>query len=160
NNAGVPAFDAIGFNDPYFAGDWNNVPWAPGSAMNRRVLPAKLPYGRCPSDGYNPDDPSRCNYVGSLGPQCAIGPCNYNPNQIFCDPRGNGLGDWGYSWSPDHGNVGPNDIANLRGLFNRLGTKVKYPAAITDGTSNTIMLGESLPGCHDHLTNGNWAHFN
>src|SRR5262245_14562273 len=33
-----------------------------------------LPYGRCPSDDYQPDA-TVVNYVGSLGPQCAIGPC-------------------------------------------------------------------------------------
>jgi prepilin-type N-terminal cleavage/methylation domain-containing protein len=31
------------------------------------VLPAKLPYGRCPSDDYNPDDPWVCNYMASTG---------------------------------------------------------------------------------------------
>src|SRR5437879_1150947 len=31
-----------------------------------------LPYGRCPSDDYD-QSATVCNYVGSMGPQCAIG---------------------------------------------------------------------------------------
>jgi prepilin-type N-terminal cleavage/methylation domain-containing protein/prepilin-type processing-associated H-X9-DG protein len=112
----------------------------------------KLPYGRCPSDDYNPDA-SVSNYVGSLGPQCAPGPCGYDPYQQYCNRP-----DWGYGWSPDHGNT--YDVGQLRGLFNRLGAKVRHPAGIPDGTSNTIMIGESLPGSHDHLRQNLWWAFN
>src|SRR5262249_10122161 len=50
----------------------------------------KLPYGRCPSDDYDPDQ-TVVNYVASLGPQCAIGPCGANPFQKYCKPRYSGL---------------------------------------------------------------------
>ena len=33
----------------------------------------KLPYGRCPSDGYQTDNPNLTNYMGSMGPQCLWG---------------------------------------------------------------------------------------
>src|SRR5438270_1945504 len=50
----------------------------------------KLPYGRCPSDGFQPDTPFS-NYVGSLGPQCAPGPSKYNRYYPYCQPRYAGL---------------------------------------------------------------------
>jgi prepilin-type N-terminal cleavage/methylation domain-containing protein/prepilin-type processing-associated H-X9-DG protein len=117
----------------------------------------KLPYGRCPSDDYD-FNATVSNYVGSLGPQCAPSLCGNNPNNIYCDPRGSGLGDWGYARSPDHGNDW--NANNIRGLFNRLGASVRFPAGIPDGTSNTIMLGESLPGSHDHLAQNLWWYYN
>jgi prepilin-type N-terminal cleavage/methylation domain-containing protein/prepilin-type processing-associated H-X9-DG protein len=144
------------------------------------ILPAKLPYNRCPSDDYDPTA-TVSNYVGSLGPQCAPGPCGgsywappsggYN---IYCDPTGrsnygwdpssgqsledpkNGI-FWGYNWSPDHGNAF--DPQYIRGCFNRLGAKINL-AAITDGTANTILIGESKPGEHDHLAQNAWWDFN
>ena len=48
----------------------------------------------------------------------------------------------------------------MRGLFNRIGAKMTLPGSIPDGTSNTIMVGESLPLMHDHLAQNNWASFN
>jgi prepilin-type N-terminal cleavage/methylation domain-containing protein/prepilin-type processing-associated H-X9-DG protein len=111
-----------------------------------------LPYGRCPSDDYNKTAPVS-NYVGSLGPQCAIGPCGFDPYQIYCNQP-----SWGYTTSPDHGNT--YDLSQLRGVFNRIGAQVNF-AAVRDGLSQTIFVGESLPGEHDHLRFGNnWAYYN
>jgi hypothetical protein len=126
-------------------GGWGNVP--------------KFGILRCPSDPWNLDD-AVCNYIGSLGPQCAIGPCGFDPYQRYCDPSNNGLGtyqQWGYGWSPDHGNTFTG--SELRGCFNRLGVKVNF-ASIVDGLSNTILIGELRGGHHDHLWNGSWVHFN
>ncbi len=124
-----------------------------GIAWNAGVLNnKKLPYGRCPSDDFDPSA-TVCNYVGSLGPQCAIGPCGYNPNQVWCDQP-----SWGYSASPDHGNSMAN--YDIRGCFNRVGAVITFPAGLPDGTSNTILVGESLPGSHDHLWGGAWWGFN
>jgi prepilin-type processing-associated H-X9-DG protein len=95
------------------------------------------------------------NYVGSLGSQCAIGPCGYDPNQQYCN--GNSFG-WGYPTSPDHGNS--QNANDIRGLFNRLGAVMLLPASIPDGTSNTILIGESLPGAHDHLAGNQWWDYN
>ncbi len=136
------------------------------------VLPAKLPYGRCPSDDWAIDDPHYCNYMGSTGSQCAIGPCSpqdiANPNQQYCngswmDNNGspaqlNPLVIPGYAVSPDHGNTF--DASQIRGIFNRLGVKINM-AGVTDGLSNTIMLGECTIGQNDQLRfNYGWYGYN
>jgi prepilin-type processing-associated H-X9-DG protein len=99
----------------------------------------------------------------STGPQCAPGPCGYDPNYIYCQPISANLppqqaqNTWGYDWSPDHGNSW--QASDIRGMGNRLGCFINMAMA-TDGTSNTILVGESLPDEHDHLTNWGWWHFN
>lgn len=108
----------------------------------------------CPSDGDNADKAMN-NYAGSMGPQCVDGGCGANPNQSWCQPAASL--NMGYGWSPDHGNTV--QTPELRGVFNRLGAKVRL-ANITDGTSNTIFVGEVLPIEHDHHWHGAWAHFN
>jgi len=104
----------------------------------------------CPSADYDPIQRAGSTYSGSLGPQCAMGPCGYNPYQVWCDMPAVGI-----PRSPEHGNT--LDTADLRGVFNRLGAKVRF-ADITDGTANTIMVGEILPHWHDHPWQ--WVHFN
>jgi len=131
-----------------------------GMGYNDNRLP-RPKYLRCPSDDYKLEGPWT-NYVGSLGPQCAVGQCsNSQPYQGWCQPETSGFGGgvtgMGYSWSPDHGNT--NDSSQLRGMFNRLGCTVTM-SGVTDGLSNTILIGETLPQQHDHQTNGGWFHFN
>jgi prepilin-type N-terminal cleavage/methylation domain-containing protein/prepilin-type processing-associated H-X9-DG protein len=112
---------------------------------------------RCPADGTDLDRPWS-NYIGSMGPQCAIGPCGFDPYQKYCQPKDSALpGVWGYNWSPDHGNT--RTSSELRGMFNRLGATVNM-SSVRDGLSNTIMIGEGLVEQHDHLTNNGWTHFN
>jgi prepilin-type N-terminal cleavage/methylation domain-containing protein/prepilin-type processing-associated H-X9-DG protein len=112
-------------------------------AKNNGVLPIKLPYGRCPSDGWSLDRPFT-NYTGNAGNVCWNGQCGYDPFAAICnqpawgyvgvplDPQGNSCGNWG-------------------GIFSRTGYCKVSLASITDGTSNTIMLGEQLPGKFDHM---------
>jgi prepilin-type processing-associated H-X9-DG protein len=111
------------------------------------------PY-HCPSDGDNADK-AMSNYGASMGPQCADGGCGANPNQAWCQPVASL--NMGYGWSPDHGNSF--NAPEIRGVFNRLGAKIGLPQ-ISDGTSNTIFVGEVIPSQHDHYWNGAWAHFN
>ncbi|GIW85661.1 MAG: prepilin-type N-terminal cleavage/methylation domain-containing protein [Gemmataceae bacterium] len=106
---------------------------------------------RCPSDGWNTEW-AICNYVGSLGPQCTIGPCGYDPNQALCNQPGIGV-----PASPDHGNT--LDAGQVRGMYNRLGARINM-ASVTDGLSNTILIGEILPEWHDHFWSGSWSHYN
>jgi prepilin-type N-terminal cleavage/methylation domain-containing protein/prepilin-type processing-associated H-X9-DG protein len=131
-----------------------------GIAWNAGVFTGVvLPYGRCPSDGTTDLSTTFCNYVGSMGSQCAPGPCGTppdpsNPYYSNCTRT-----DWGYpGWSPDHGNTV--DSSQLRGVFNRLGCQILFPASITDGTSSTLMIGESVYGGHDHLQTNAWWYFN
>jgi prepilin-type N-terminal cleavage/methylation domain-containing protein/prepilin-type processing-associated H-X9-DG protein len=127
------------------------------------------PY-RCPSE---PNFPKinesnvywSSNYVASVGPQCATGPCGYDPHQRYCDPTNQwgfgglpgGIDEWGYTWSPDHGNAWEGH--NIRGCFNRLGAEITF-SGVSDGMSNTIFIGEALLAEHDHLQWPNWGHFN
>jgi len=129
------------------------------NAAPSKVNGAKLPYARCPSDDYQLDA-SVSNYVGSLGPQCATGPCGYDPNQVYCQTAYTTVTvpvPGGYNTSPDHGNS--TDSNDIRGMFNRIGAKINMGGVI-DGTSNTIMIGESLPLQHDHLAGNQWWGFN
>jgi prepilin-type N-terminal cleavage/methylation domain-containing protein/prepilin-type processing-associated H-X9-DG protein len=115
----------------------------------------------CPSD---PDNDGRfASYAGSVGAQCAAGPCGNDPYQQFCQQPA-----WGIDWSPDHGNDW--NAGGIRGLFNRLGAELRM-SSIPDGTSNTILVGEVLAAHHDHIIDywttpwrfggdGAWTHFN
>jgi prepilin-type N-terminal cleavage/methylation domain-containing protein/prepilin-type processing-associated H-X9-DG protein len=125
----------------------------------------KLPYGRCPADGYNQDDKNLCNYQMSLGPHCLPSSghgCStaVQPYEKYCNPATNGLGDWGWadpneSWQ--HGN-GDNS-GHIWGFGSRIGIRLTF-ASISDGLSNTIAVGEGLPELNDHMTNWGWWHFN
>jgi len=132
----------------------NAMRWPPSAGAAR-----PLSYARCPSDDTDITSPVT-NYVGSLGPQCAVGACGYDPHQKYCHPDTSGLGNWGYTdpneWY-NHGNAwGANEI---QGMFNRLGAKITM-ASVKDGLSNTLMVGESLPSQHDHLIGNAWWDFN
>jgi prepilin-type N-terminal cleavage/methylation domain-containing protein/prepilin-type processing-associated H-X9-DG protein len=113
------------------------------------VLPCALPYGRCPSDPYDPDNPRYCNYRGCMGPQCNLGPCGYDPFQIYCNGTStsptqplNPPSYPGYTNSPNWGDtVNP---AEVRGIFNRAGARIRM-ANVTDGLSNTLLIGEAIP---------------
>jgi prepilin-type N-terminal cleavage/methylation domain-containing protein/prepilin-type processing-associated H-X9-DG protein len=112
-------------------------------AFDAKVLPARLPYGRCPSDDYDQSAPLS-SYAASLGPQCIPGPCSaaQSPNRAFCD--GNTFTPpAGYTTSANYGDTF--DPGRARGMFTRGGVKLNI-ASVTDGTSNTILLGEILCG--------------
>jgi prepilin-type N-terminal cleavage/methylation domain-containing protein/prepilin-type processing-associated H-X9-DG protein len=103
--------------------------------VTRGILPAHLPYQRCPSDGWRPDFPNS-NYVACAGLQDNGGDeCKvpYNPFGIYCDGTKYG-GNWkcGNNGISLYGGTGSNPF------------KGRTLGAVTDGLSNTIMLGESL----------------
>lgn len=120
-----------------------------GGGKQLRVTGA--PYLRCPSDGLGIDDFwtgwAQSNYSGSLGSQwtpSANGSCN--TFAAFNEPL---------PWNMDHGNA--SDPAWISGMFSRGGMSIGLQH-ITDGTANTIGVGEILPSCHDH--NGGAWYFN
>jgi prepilin-type N-terminal cleavage/methylation domain-containing protein/prepilin-type processing-associated H-X9-DG protein len=133
-----------------------------GRAVAAGVLPRRLPVLRCPSDDYNSAAPVT-NYLGSAGPQCWVGPpdCGYNPYQKYC----NGTAESaprplspptcrGYDASPNAGQT--MDASQVRGVMNWWGAEITL-AMVTDGASNTLLLGETLPGERVMRDSNNWA---
>jgi prepilin-type N-terminal cleavage/methylation domain-containing protein/prepilin-type processing-associated H-X9-DG protein len=123
----------------------------------------KFPQLRCPSDPWQPQQASS-NYLMSIGSQCAPSnsPC-VQPYYQYCQPITNNLPpipsltNWGYDWSPDHGNSFSS--SDIRGVGNRLGAYISF-AMVPDGLSNTIFVGEILLAQHDHPWDGSWSSFN
>jgi prepilin-type processing-associated H-X9-DG protein/prepilin-type N-terminal cleavage/methylation domain-containing protein len=115
-----------------------------GAAVRAGVLPTSLPKKfRCPSDYFEYYGPY-CNYVGSLGPQCVDDKCGYTPFAQYCNQPA-----WG--WGPSDEDE-PNG-ANVRGMFSRFSYAVRLHEC-QDGTSQTLLLGESLPSTNAHMQFG------
>src|SRR5262245_50102016 len=83
--------------------------WNMQAAVTAGVLPARLPYARCPSDDFDSVDAGQpgisgitstavfSNYIGSQGPQCNDGPCSprVDPFNIHCNGRTGTFGQGG-----------------------------------------------------------------
>ena len=118
------------------------------AAEKAGVLPGPIiKYMRCPSDGFHVEY-HITNYMGSLGPQCLDEKCPYIPFQQYCDKP-----EWGYVAGADDGTT--DDTSQFRGLFSRNGAKIRM-ADVTDGTTNTFLVGETLPSQNNHLRDGTW----
>jgi len=153
--------------------------WNMQLAVTAGLLPKKLPFTRCPSDGFDADNPAYANYIGSQGPQCNDGACDprADPFQLYCNGAVGGQQADGVSnplSPPTYPGYGPSSIhgttsnaANCRGMMCRGTGSVGGPkiniASVTDGTSNTIFLGETLVEQNEFQRFGNswgWAGYN
>lgn len=122
------------------------------NAFNQGLLPAKIAQVRCPSDGWETNNLRLCNYIGSTGPTCNIPPSGCPaPFQLHCNggtspsPIPSALSPLthpGYEPSHTWGDTAIRE--NTRGVFARGGPTIRI-ADLGDGTSNTLMLGETLP---------------
>jgi prepilin-type N-terminal cleavage/methylation domain-containing protein/prepilin-type processing-associated H-X9-DG protein len=159
-------FVALGYTED---NNLYNQVLATGSFANAKtagILPARTKLTRCPSDGFENQNGVYCNYVASVGPQCnnpAAG-CPA-PFQIHCNgqvaPSGATIPPAltppthpGYGPSRSWGSnvTGPSEFP---GMFARVAagsTPEARRAAltirvadVTDGTSNTLFIGETLP---------------
>ncbi len=135
------------------------------AAGNQGLLPFRHPLVRCPSDGYGLGttkvDLCQCNYIASTGPTCNNPPGGCpNPFQLHCNGVvGSGANKPAALVPPTHPGYGPSfsygstsNLADTVGMFARGGNvngvnggpKIS-PKDVTDGLSNTLLLGETLP---------------
>jgi prepilin-type processing-associated H-X9-DG protein/prepilin-type N-terminal cleavage/methylation domain-containing protein len=146
---------------PFNGVPYSNPGWHMQAAFAAGILPKKLPFTRCPSDGFDSENPRYANYIGSQGPQCNEGACgsSADPFNVHCNGQAPFVGGIptainthpGYGPSQSWGDT--SNASLCRGMMCRGasrqgndpggGPKIGF-AAVLDGTSNTIFLGETL----------------
>lgn len=135
---------------------WDTIIPTPADP-NRRARQIQVQYARCPSDAFvGNTDWAQTNYSGNLGSQRT--PSNDGNCNTWFTPETTNATNYNYDAQgvADHGNtLSANQIS---GMFGRLGPPRINMAAVKDGTSNTIIVGEILPECNDHDTG--WWNYN
>lgn len=129
---------------------WDSTVQTPKGWMRARQV--QVPYARCSSDT-SPDSPdwAAASYTGSMGSQntylAGDGACNIyvDPNQGHYQLLSNNA-NFGDAWTNNQ----------LSGVFSRIQRFPMNLAAVTDGTSNTIAVGEMIPQCNAWATTGWW----
>jgi prepilin-type N-terminal cleavage/methylation domain-containing protein/prepilin-type processing-associated H-X9-DG protein len=115
------------------------------------------PFLRCPSDSMNDGSRALSNYGASMGPMCGHNNCGFRPNDNLCTSRAlPGIPpSWDYGDTGDWANPYGLKASDIRGCFARRGAKIDF-AAVSDGLSNTILIGEKLPNEEYLSWNGHW----
>ena len=117
---------------------------ADGKTLRLHTLAVAL----CPSDGSSPsilNGSAQSNYDASQGSQGVAS----SPNDGTCNP----YQQFALINSPYNGDT--LDIGLISGMGSRAGASIRS-RDVTDGTSNTIHMGEVLPSCNDHSSLGMW----
>jgi len=151
----------------------NQPAWGQHHSSAQYDVIIKLPYGRCPSDPWEADSPFFTNYAGSNGPQGGISAadghsfCGTSPFQQYAHPEISFPSeDWGYTRSTAFANHYwgntyyasesdiPSPLKANRGVIiwnfdhsihKRENHERVRLRSISDGNSNTIMVGEYEP---------------
>jgi prepilin-type N-terminal cleavage/methylation domain-containing protein/prepilin-type processing-associated H-X9-DG protein len=162
--------------------------WNMQAAVTAKILPARLPINRCPSDDYEFQNPKYASYIGSQGPQCNDGPCSprVDPFNVNCNGITGTFSNQkdfdgnvnlvpkpivppthpGYGVSTAHGSTSQESLCRgmmCRGAGAQGGPFFRFANVAQDGTSNTILLGEGLLGQMEFQRFGNswgWAGYN
>ncbi len=104
--------------------------------------PPAIGGGRCPSDPYNGSDPV-FGYSGNTGPLAIPTYCGAGGQVFGLDLKSLDITvphiDAGYC-----GNIAFSNPCPLTGMFSRMGLDKVTIAKVTDGTSKTLLLGETL----------------
>jgi len=112
------------------------------------VRTQKIPAFLCPSDTISVNlDRAHANYMASMGNQRMSDRSGWCANQWPGNTLGTGA-------TPGHGTT--IQIGQISGIFARGAAAAKI-RDVTDGTSNTILMGESRPDCNDHGAQGWFA---
>ena len=133
-------FNQIDFS----AADANGQVLSDGKTLRLHTLTVAM----CPSDGSSIptlNGWAQTNYDASLGSQGNVS----NPNNGTCNP----YQQFAQFVTPNNGDT--LDPSKISGMGSRDGPTVRIKD-VTDGTSNTIHMGEVLPSCNDHSSGGMW----
>jgi prepilin-type processing-associated H-X9-DG protein len=131
-------------DDPAFGA--NNSGSRPVGFPNSGILPKSLPYHRCPSDPWQNPGAIASNYVGNGGINDYAGSwahCPYDPfSPLYCN---------GAAMTPPHNWT---CYGAENGMFHYVDDPTYHSlrfSSASDGTSNTILLGEDLIDKHVYL---------